>query len=173
MSEQNKKDLHNTIVSGLGSKDTKEVLESINQLRHEGKPEDVLTLIELLVSEPNSEIQSSILKFLADIKDQQADKVLVNAISNKKYLKIRKNLIEICWEASIDFSKFIQFFVDLLIESDFETSFEAFTVIENLTEKIPSEIKQSEMAKLKDAIPNASTQKKGMIHEAIHIIDQL
>jgi hypothetical protein len=57
--------------------------------------------------------------------------------------------------------------------SDFEISFEAFTVIENLSEKISEEIKPVEMAKLKDAISGASPEKKGMIHEAIHIIDQL
>ncbi|MDE5417151.1 hypothetical protein L3049_03945 [Labilibaculum sp. DW002] len=173
MSEINKKDLHTAIILGLGSKDNKVVLNSINQLRQEGKPEDVNHLFDLLLSTPTSEIKVSILNFLADLKIQETDKIIIEAIKNDKYLSIRKSIVEVCWEASIDFSKHLSVFVDLLIEADFEIAFEAFTVIENITEKVPEMIKPVEMTKLKNAIPGSSAEKKGMIHEAIHIIDQL
>ncbi|MUP38246.1 BTB/POZ domain-containing protein [Labilibaculum euxinus] len=173
MSNISKKDLHNSIILGLSSLDNKVVLDSINQLREEGKPEDITPLLDLMISNSNKEIQSAIHNFLADLKNQDSDKIIIEAIADEKYLTIRKILISICWETSIDFSKYISTFVDLLIVSDFETSFEAFTVIENLTEKISEEIKPVEMAKLKDAISGASPEKKGILHEAIHIIDQL
>lgn len=173
MSEINKKDLHNNIILGLSSKDNKVVLDSISQLRQEGQIQDLTILFDLLISDAHPNIKESIYKFLWDVKDQNTDKVIIDAILNDKYSSIQKNLVEVCWEASIDFSKFLSTFVDLLIQSNFETSFEAFTVIENITEKISDEMKPEQMAKLKDAIPNASAEKKGIIHEAIHIIDQL
>ena len=173
MSEINKKDLHAAIILGLSSKYNKVILNSINQLRQEGRPEDVNHLFDLLLSTPNGEIQASVLNFLGDLKIQETDKTIIEAIKNEKYLSIRKNLVEICWEASIDFSKHLPVFVALLIEAEFEIAFEAFTVIENITEKVPEMIKPVEMNKLKDAIPDSSPEKKGMIHEAIHIIDQL
>ncbi|PCH71168.1 MAG: hypothetical protein COC06_01935 [Bacteroidales bacterium] len=173
MSNISKKDLHNAIITGLNSTDNKVVLDSINQLRKDGKTEDITLLLDLMISNSNTEIQSSIHKFLADLKNQDSDKIILEAIANEKYITIKKILVSICWEASVDFSKYITTFVDLLIESDFETSFEAFTVIENLTEKISEESKPVEMKKLKDAIPEVSPEKKGMLHETIHIIDQL
>lgn len=173
MSEINKKDLHTAIILGLSSKENKVVLDSINQLRQEGKPEDVNHLFDLLLNGPTSEVKASILNFLADLKIQETDKVIIDAINNEKYISIRKNIIEICWEASIDFSKYLSTFVDLLINADFEVAFEAFTVLENITEKVPEIIKPVEMNKLKDAISVSAPEKKAMIHEAIHIIDQL
>lgn len=173
MSNISKKDLHNAIILGLNSTDNKVAIDSINQLRKNGKPEDITLLLDLMISNSSGEIQSVIHSFLADLKNQDSDKIIIEAVGDDKYIAIRKILVSICWETSIDFSKYISTFVDLVIESDFETSFEAFTVIENLTEKISEEIKPAEMAKLKDAISGASPEKKGMIHEAIHIIDQL
>ncbi|BAX78562.1 hypothetical protein [Labilibaculum antarcticum] len=173
MSNISKKDLHNAIILGLNSTDDKVVLDSINQLRKDGKSEDITLLLDLMISNSGREIQSTIHSFLADLKNQDTDKIIIKAIGDDKYIAIRKILIAICWEASIDFSKYISTFVDLVIESDFEISFEAFTVIENLTEKISEEVKPTEMAKLKDAISGASPEKKGLIHEAIHIIEQL
>lgn len=173
MSNISKKDLHNATILGLKSTDDKVVLNSLNLLRKHGKPEDITLLLDLMISNSNPEIQSSIHSFIADLKCQNSDKIILEAINNEKYLEIIKFLISICWEASINFSKHIATFVDLLIETDFETSFEAFTVIENLTEKISEENKLVEMTKLKDAIPEASPEKKRLLHEAIHIIDQL
>ncbi|PKQ64351.1 hypothetical protein BZG02_05910 [Labilibaculum filiforme] len=173
MSNISKKDLRNSIIAGLGSVEDKVILDSINQLREEGKPEDVNILLDLMVSTTSNEIQTTIHQFLADLKSQEAEKFIVEAIRNDKYLAIRKNLVSVCWESSVNFSNSISTFVDLLIEADFETSFEAFTVIENLSEKISDEIKPIEQAKLKNAIAAASLEKKGMLHEAIHLIDQL
>jgi len=173
MSNISKKDLHNTIILGLNSTDNKVVLDSISHLRENGKPEDITLLLDLMISNSSRDIQVAIHSFLADLKNQNTDKIIIEAIGNGKYIALRKILVSICWESSIDFSTYISTFVDLLIGSDFETSFEAFTVIENLTEKISEEIKPAEMTKLKDAISEASSEKKGIIHEAIHIIEQL
>lgn len=173
MSNISKKDLRNVIISGLNSADSKVVIDSIKQLREEGKPEDILILLDVMISKDEPTIQSSIHNFLADLKNQEAGQFIIDAIQNQKYSSIRKQLVSTCWESSIKLSSYITVFVDLLIESDFETAFEAFTVIENLTDKISEEVKPVEMAKLKDAIPNVSADKKGMLLEAMHIIEQL
>lgn len=173
MDNQSKKDIHSAIIAGLQSQDQKVVLESINQLREEGKPEDIFSLLNLLLVNYDHEIHSSVLSLLADIKEQKSGSLFIEAINEEKYSAIRKNLVEICWESSIDFTEFISTFVDLLIQSDFEIAFEAFTVIENMAGNISDDAKLFEKSKLKDAIASVSEDKKGMLHEAIHIIDQL
>jgi len=172
MSEKNKKELHSKIISGLKSNDTKVVNESIHQLREEGQLQDIVILFDLLLKQPSEEIKDTILKFLADIKDKKADQIFVNAITEEKYSSIRKEITGICWQSSIDFTPYVSVFVDVLIQSDFETAFEAFTVIENFTSKINEDEKILQQDKLKDAIPVAAEEVKGMIHECIHILDQ-
>ncbi|MGQ1909376.1 hypothetical protein ACT3CE_06270 [Marinifilum sp. RC60d5] len=172
MSEQQKKEQHKKLISDLQSNDIKIVAKSISQLREEGKLEDLEIVFDLLLNQPNEEIKDILLKFLGDIKDKKAALTFVNAIKNEKYLPIRKMLIEVCWQSSIDFSPFADVFVDILIQSDFEIAFEAFTVIENFTGKIEEDFKILQQDKLKDAIPTAAEEVKGMIHECIHILDQ-
>ncbi|GAB7086189.1 hypothetical protein [Marinifilum fragile] len=172
MTDKAKKAIHDKLVSELQSSDYKTVTKSINQLREEGQLEDIVLLFDLLVRNDDEEVKNTILKFLADIKDKKADLIFINAILNDKYKTIQKELTGICWQSSIDFTKHVSVFTDLLIKSDFETAFEAFTVIENFTEKIEPEKRIEEQDKLKDAIPNAPEEMKGMIHECIHILDQ-
>jgi deoxyribose-phosphate aldolase len=172
MTDKAKKALHDKLVSGLQSSDAKVVTESINQLREEGQLEDIVILFDLLMKSKDDDLKDTILKFLADVKEKKADKIFIDAILNKKYKTIRKDLTGICWQSSIDFTKHVEVFTGLLVNSDFETAFEAFTVIENFTGKIDADKKAEEQNKLKDAIPNASEEIKGMIHECIHILDQ-
>lgn len=172
MTDKAKKALHDKLVSELQSSDSKTVTKSINQLREEGQLEDIVILFDLLVKSTDEEVKNTILKFLADIKDKNADLIFIEAILNDEYKSIQKELAGICWQSSIDFTKHVSVFTDLLIKSDFETAFEAFTVIENFTGKIESDKKIEEQDKLKDAIPNAPEEIKGMIHECIHILDQ-
>lgn len=172
MTDKAKKELHDKILSGLQSKDTSVVTDSINQLREEGQLEDIVVLFDLLLNTKDELLKDTIIKFLADIKEKKAETIFIDAILDKKYKPIRKDLTGICWQSSIDFTNHVNVFTDLLIHSDFETAFEAFTVIENFTGKIDPTKKVEEQDKLKDAIPNVPEEIKGMIHECIHILDQ-
>ena len=60
---------------------------------------------------------------------------LINATSESG----KANLLRICWESAIDFSEYLDVFVDMLLNEDFITALEASTVIENLGGKIPEE----------------------------------
>mgnify|MGYP001046011424 FL=1 len=51
----------------------------------------------------------------------------------------KANLLRICWESAIDFSEYLDVFVDMLLHEDFIAALEASTVIENLHGNIPEE----------------------------------
>ena len=172
MSDKAKKELHNKIIKGLQSNDSNVVKDSIQQLREEGQIQDIVVLFDMLLNNPDQEIEDVILQLFADIKDKNAVQIFVDAIKSEKYLAIRKDLVGICWQSSLDFTPYVSVFTDLLVDSDFETTFEAFTVIENFTGKLEDGKKSSEQNKLKNAIPNARPEVKEMIHECIHILEQ-
>lgn len=156
----------------LNSKDNKVILESIEKLRSKGNINDLPAILDFLVTPNNPEVEKALYNFIFDIKDPKAIEPIAAAIQNSKYQNIQKKLIEMCWQSSLNFSNHLSLFVDLLIEGDFEIAFEAFTVIENMEESIELSVKETEMSKLKNAISSAQEDRKGMLHEAFHIIEQ-
>ncbi len=160
-----------SILSDLKSVDKKSINEVLTHLREHGKTSDLTPLLDLMITITDKEVLNSCIKFWADIKDNSAKPIILQAITDKKYASIQKEMVGICWQSSIDFTNNVTTFVDLLIHSDFETAFEAFTVIENLTGKIDSQTIQAEQKKLKNAIGSAPEELKGMIHEAMHLLE--
>lgn len=156
----------------LNSKDNKVILESIEKLRSKGNINDLPAILDFLVAPNNPEVEKALYNFIFDIKDPKAIEPIAAAIQNSKYQNIQKKLIEMCWQSSLNFSNHSGLFVDLLIDGDFEIAFEAFTVIENMEESIELSVKETEMSKLKNAISSAQEDRKGMLHEAFHIIEQ-
>ncbi len=150
----------------------KEAIDKIlTHLSENGTTNDLRPLLDLMVHTPHKDVLTSCVKFWADIKIKAAKQLIITAITDKKYASIQKEMVSVCWQSSIDFSENVNVFVDLLISSDFETAFEAFTVIENLTGKIEEDVIKKEQQKLKDAIPSAHEHLKGMLHEAIHLLE--
>ena len=156
----------------LNSKDKKVILEGIEKLRSKGNINDLPAILDFLVTPNNPEVEKALYNFIFDIKDQKAVEPIIAAIQNSEYQNIQKKLIEMCWQSSLKFAPHLGLFVDLLIEGDFEVAFEAFTVIENMEENLEPSMKQKEMTKIKDAISSAQEDRKGMLHEAFHIIEQ-
>ncbi len=160
-----------SILADLKSVDKKTIDETLTHLREKGKVSDLTPLLDLMVTTTDSEVLNSCIKFWADIKKNMAKPIIMQAITDKKYAAIQKEMVGVCWQSSIDFTDNVSTFVDLMIHSDFETAFEAFTVIENLTGNINEDIIEQEQIKLKNAIASAPEQLKGMMHEAIHLLE--
>ena len=156
----------------LNSKDDKVTLENIEKLRSKGNINDLPAILDYLVDPSSPVVEKALYNFIFDIKDLKAVDPIVAAIQNSKYQGIQNKLIEMCWQSSLNFSNHLGLFVNLLIEGNFEIAFEAFTVIENMEESLEPSMKQKGMSKLKDAIPSATEDRKGMLHEAFHIIEQ-
>ena len=90
-----------------------------------------LDVLASLMSDPKSDdIKTELFDILKT--DPSAVQVLIDAIKAPQLLKIQPILISLCWESGADFSKHLSYFVDLAINGDFQTSFEAITVIDSL-----------------------------------------
>jgi hypothetical protein len=170
MSELNKKELHKKILNELSSSDSKTILKSIQSLREEGIASDIPILLDVVIEKKDPSISKAVWNLLIDVKEEKAGEIIIEAIENERYASLRKELVAVCWESRLNFSQHLDVFVEILIQENFETAFEAFTVIENMT-GIISEKKKEEIAqKLKDAIANATQERKGFLHEAIHLV---
>lgn len=73
---------------------------------------------------------------LVKLKSNKANALLLSAISKTKNLQQKALIVAACWETGIDFSKDYLVFVDLICSTDFNVSFEAFTVITEMDAEI-------------------------------------
>lgn len=159
-----------TTISNLESADHELVLNTIKKLRESGNSAYLPKLIGLLHESGNNEIKKEIGKLLAELKHRDAIPVLIEAIQNKNYSKNRQLLVSACWENGLDYSNHLSLFVDLVIEGNFMVAFEAYTVIINMSGKIPSDIADKESHKIKRAFPEADENKKQLLHDLLHFL---
>ena len=173
MKEENKKQAHQKLRSALQSQDTKIILQALSDLREEGSVSDISILLDLLLNSNDTQILHAVKNILIDIKETHAVGTIISAIENNTYSSIKKELVSVCWESRLNFSDHLNLFVDLLIHEDFIVSFEAFTVIENMSGNITQEEKDRQTQKLKDAISAVDEERKRFLHEAIHMIQNI
>jgi GH24 family phage-related lysozyme (muramidase) len=105
----------------------------------DGSKKDILNadLITVLISEKTSREEKD--EALVLLKTNQAKDMLLKAISKTKNAKQKATIIAACWETGLDFSKEYLTFIELICSSDFNVSFEAFTVITEMENEVDKE----------------------------------
>lgn len=163
----NKSKINADLKNKLFSNDTKVVLSALNSLKDKGNKDYLPMLFELLLSIPEAEIQKEILKLLGTIKDKETIPAFVEALEDKKFSAIWKEILTACWQNGLDFSEHMRVFVDLVIEGEWEVAFEAFTVIENLEFFPPEEELKEIKLTLAGALKKANEQKAYFLEEIL------
>ena len=158
---------HKKTVEQLYSPKEELAMDAIKTLRNSGDPSVIPYLVDLYVSTDKPKIESALGNFLRDIKDQSAVKALMDAIANPRFDKKLTQLVSFCWQTPLNFSSYLDVFVDITIEKDYQTSIEAFTVVEEaLPYTSPSKI-SNEIQKLKEKITSVPEEKQLLLKELI------
>jgi hypothetical protein len=151
----------------LFSAKTDVVISAIEKVKEKGNKLYIPLLFDLLNSSPEIEIETEIKNLLGTIKDKNTVNSFMRAIEDDKYKGIRKTILTACWQNGLDFSTFLPVFIDLVIQEDWETAFEAFTVIDNLEFLPGTEIINFSITKINQAMPNVSAQHKYFLNEIL------
>jgi hypothetical protein len=173
MSSDTKNNDKNSLLNGLQSADSLKVIETLEELRISGKVSDIPILIELLHLTQNPEIKSKIISLFANLKESDAIPLIVEAIRNQKYAPELKDLVACCWENGLNYSNYISLFVDLLIDSDFNVAFEAYTVIMNNEHRISQTIIDHQVERLKAALITTSEIKRPLLLDVLDFLPGL
>lgn len=170
MTEKKLTKANQTIISNLESSDESIVLKTIKKIHESGNSAYLPKLIEILSQSQNDEIKKEIVKLLSEIKHRDAVPVLIEAIQDKNNTENLQLLVSACWENGLDYSNYLSLFIDLVIERDFMVSFEAHTVIMNMSGKISQEIVDKESHKIKRAILEIDESKKQLLHDLLDFL---
>jgi hypothetical protein len=166
--DKNKKLKH--IQQQLFSGDKQTVLSAIEHIRAYGENNMLPFIFGLLSVEKDEEIILAIKKLLSDLTNQSSANYIVEAIHSAKNNKVLKLLVSSCWENKLDFSEYLPEFVSLVLSGNFEVSFEAFTVIENMNVNFPRELVNEQIHSLKNKVHEVGEEKQYLFMELIDIL---
>ena len=165
----NKTKINTTIKTQLFSADKDQVLAALNKLKESGNKDYLPILFELMVAGCEAEVERQIQRLIGTVKDKETIPVFINALQEEHFKPIRKNIATACWQNGLDFSDKIEFFVDLVINENWETAFEAFTVIDNM-ETLPSaEVMKPLKLKIAAALKVANEQQAYLLEELLKL----
>jgi len=164
------KKLNKKLEADLFSAQPGTVISALKSLKNEGNVHYLPHLFELLNSTPGEKVENEIITLLNNLKVSEAAPILAGALTTPKYKPIRKTLATACWQNGLDYKDHFLVFLDLVIEEDWETSFEAFTVIDNMEDYPAGEVAEKATDKIYLALKNTGEQKKYFLHEILTML---
>ncbi|MBN2520572.1 MAG: hypothetical protein JXB17_08720, partial [Bacteroidales bacterium] len=121
---------------------------------------DIFDIYHQNISE---EVKKEIYNLISDIKDNKAAPHIVNFIEKIEKEEDISLFTASCWRSRIDFCEYVEFFIKLVIRGSYQTSIEAFTVIENCMHGLSQETINNQIDILKKSISTIQTEKKPFI----------
>lgn len=163
----NKPKINPDIKNKLFSAKTSTVLDALQSLKEVGNKNYLPIMFELLVSNTEPDIVKEICKLLGTVKDQTTVPAFVEALQDAKFKTIQKEILIACWQNGLDYSTYLEVFVDIIINEEWALAFEAFTLIEN-QEYFPTqeELKETKL-KIAHSLKSAEQQKAYFLEELL------
>ncbi len=158
------------IIKNLKSGNNVLQMETLQYITKEGNKDILPEVISLLNITDETEIRDEIIKILENLKGQECALDIVNAIGNKDYKKILPILVSVSWKNGLNYSNHLEIFTDVFIQSDFQLSFDAFTVIDTI-ETIDQAVADKCLLRLENAVEDIKEDKRPLYFELINIID--
>ena len=143
------------------------IIEEIGEKKYK---EAVPFLIRQLESTNNHLLRNTIAMALSDIGDSEAVKPIINMLKQPKTIGYRGTLLAAL--EPFDYSSYIEMLVDFLYEGNFEVSRKSFILIESIVKKIPDEIRQKCITKIKNEIENLQ-DKIDFLSESLDVLIML
>jgi len=156
----------------LTNKDTKVVLQGLEQIKEKGEAELIPDLIQVLDSTKPSEVHNKALEILNTLKSQSAANAVLESLAKVDNEGVVNSVLASCWKNGLDYSKHFDTLIDIFINKDFENALEAFTIIENSTQDISDENLENAIFKIKDSLNRIKEEKKPLMLELTHLLER-
>jgi hypothetical protein len=166
------KNILKELIGQLKSNNEKQVLDALEQFKEDGQASLLQIIVDLYAHSDHKTVREKAFGLLCDLKIQQVDETIVELIKQQEDIEIKKNLIASCWQSRINYIAYLEYFIDLVIDAEFEVAFEAFTVIENIDGKVSFERKQQLISYTEDILQDALEQNAVLAADIPGIIDQ-
>ncbi len=118
------------LISKLQSDELSQIMEVLKDLNTKGSVVLIPYLFDIIASGKFESVENDILRILSNIKEKDAAPIIMESLQHNDYKNKTADVVAICWQSSLDFSPFLPVFSEFFFINDYQTSIEAFTVIE-------------------------------------------
>lgn len=161
------------LLMDVKSSNTTVVKTALEGLKIIGEPSILHPIILELNTKNHTEKNSLILEFLACLKDSKARSVMIDLMQQSELKEYQQLLLSTIWNSPLDYTQYLEIFVDLAVKGDFMTTLECLTIIENLegpfSEKSVMEA-QVLLSAYAESNPDKNSQKGMLISEIALLI---
>ena len=162
-----------SLLLDVKSSNTAIVKTAFEGLKIVGEPSILLPIILELNTKNHTEKNALILEFLACLKDSKARSIMMDLIQQTELKEYQQLLLSTIWNSPLDYTDYLEVFVDLALKGDFIITLECLTIIENLdgpfSEKSVMEA-QVLLGAYAESIPDKNSQKGMLISEIALLI---
>jgi len=156
--------------SGLSSSDTSILIQTLQEVKSSGSPVLIPELTGLLRRTKSQEIRDHIIDILNNLKYQSSADELVKELRKEDEPDVISYLIAACWKNGLDFSSYIDDFIEAFIRFDYIIALDALTVIENATRNLERAATTTRINRLKQHIDQMEENKRVLLLELIHVL---
>lgn len=162
----------NELIAKVVNSSDEQVISMLNELKDSIDISLAPTLIEMLYSSRSETLKRAVVEYLSNIKQTSAVGIMVNSLKDSFPLKNVTLLLTACWQSRLDFSSELDIFIDILIDGNYLTAFEAFTVIENSIHELNTQNLSGYIAKVRKGIVKADRDKQLLLLEMVAVMEK-
>lgn len=116
----------------LESGDKTKILEALKGFKVHGDSSVITDLLKVWNQHNEGEISNEILQFMSDLKHNDSVTPIMEAVNSEVYPNIRLNLLTSIWNSKVDYSEYLNDFIERAVKGDFMEALECLTIIENM-----------------------------------------
>ena len=128
-----------------------------------------VTLLSSLLTDPKHKGVKE--ETLLTLKKEKKGEILLMAIAREKNKTLLPFLIAACWESEINFSKYLPFFVLLVLDDDYLVSLEAITVIEEMPGPFEKQHLAQAIEKIKEGKKSITSEKQVLLNDLLDTLN--
>jgi hypothetical protein len=168
-----KLDKLNRLKSAIKSGNPESIDHALDEIKNKGDDTYIAPLIALLHQSLSNEVKASIFQLFIDLKHENSVDQLIQELIKEENPEILERLVASCWQNGLNYSKHLTYFVQLVLNHEFQIAFEAFTVIENMYGKIDPDVEIALMEKIENNLQNVEERKQYLLKGMLEIIPNI
>lgn len=141
-----------------------EVIEAKEPENGSKSEEQIEQIVSLLTDPIHKDVRH---ETLTNLKKENKSELLLVAVAKHKNHELQHRLVAACWEAEINYSKYLPFFVLLALDDNYLVSLEAITVISTMEGPFEKKHVVDGIAKCKAKQAELTTEKAVLFNDLI------
>lgn len=132
MADKKKQEKLNKILSDLNSNEAKRISKAVKALESHGNSSVIKPLALRLLEDIPEKNKSEIIELFCSLKDTSTCVEIMNLVGDENFSSIRQLLLSTIWNTKIDYSDYLDDFVEIATKGNLLEAIDCLTIIENL-----------------------------------------